>query len=111
MQRTLEFGGPDIVLDTENDTNVFLAARPESVKDHRYKRGKDLFVKTRAGEPDIYYIYRWTYIPNEQESIHMISRNTAERFLEKYGLHLGTNPEQKAGETLRSFGYGILEEF
>jgi hypothetical protein len=111
MRRTIENDGTEIVLDTEIDTWIFLAPRPESDEDRRYERGRDLFVKERVGEPEIYYIYRWTVNPDEQESIHLITRNAAERFLEEYGLVLPSYPELRGSARLGNYGYGMLEEF
>ena len=41
----------------------------------------------------------------------MIHMKAAERFLEEQGLALKNYPDIRASETLRSYGYGILEEF
>ena len=111
MRRTLEGDGTDVVLDTEADVWIYYAPRPESEDDQRYKRGRDLLVKERAGEPDLYYIYRWTLLPDEHESIHVVTRNAAERFLEGHGLVLASYPGNRGSAILRSYGYGILEEF
>ncbi len=111
MQRIVEFEGRDIVLDTESDTRVFLAPRPVSEDDRRYGRGRDLFIKNREERPDIYYLYRWTEIPDEEEKITIVTRNIAERFLEEHGLILASYPEERAGNRLGSYGYGLLEEF
>jgi len=111
MQRTIDIDGTEIVLDTELDTWIYLAPRPESGDDQRFERCRDLFIKERAGGQDIYYIYRWTLITDEDESIHLVTRNAAERFLEEHGLVLARYPEQRGSAILRSYGYGILEEF
>jgi hypothetical protein len=111
MQRMIDMDGMDIVLDTEADTWIYLAPRPESDDDQRFERGRDLFIKERAGGQDIYYIYRWTLIADEDESIHMVTRKAAERFLEEHGLVLASYPNQRGSDLLRSYGYGMLEEF
>jgi hypothetical protein len=111
MQRTIDIDGTDIVLDTEADTWLYLAPRPETKEDLRFERGRDMFVKERAGGQEIYYIYRWTLFPDEDESIHLVTRNAAERFLEEHGLVLASYPEQMGSSILHSYGYGILEEF
>jgi hypothetical protein len=111
VYRIIDDEGTDTVLDTTTDPWVYLAPRPESKKDQRYRRGSDLFIKERAGKPDIYYMYRWTLVPDEQESIHVVNMKTAERFLEEHSLVLKNYPDLKASATLRSYGYGILEEF
>ena len=111
MQRTIAIDGTEIVLDTELDNWIFLAPRPESDDDRRYERGRDLFVKERTGEPEIYYIHRWSLIPDEQEGIHLITRNAAERFLEEYGLILPNYPGLRGSARLGNYGYGMLEEF
>ncbi|WAI02281.1 hypothetical protein [Methanogenium organophilum] len=111
MQRVVEFEDGDIVLDTDNDTRIFLAPRPVSENDRRYERGRDLFIKNREDKPDIYYMYRWTEIPDEEERITIVTRNIAERFLEEHGLILADNPENRAGSILGAYGYGVLEEF
>jgi hypothetical protein len=111
MQRMVELEGRDIVLDTENDTGVFLAPRPVSEDDRRYGRGRDLFIKNREERPDIYSLSRWTEIPGEEEKITIVTRNIAERFLEEHGLILANYPEERAGNRLSNYGYGLLEEF
>lgn len=111
MQRVVELEGRDIVLDTENDTGIFHSPRPVSEGDRRYERGRDLFIKNREGKSDIYYIYRWSEIPDETEKITVVTRNIAERFLEEHGLILAENPENRAGSRLGAYGYGVLEEF
>jgi hypothetical protein len=100
MQRMVELEGRDIVLDTENDTGVFLAPRPVSEDDRRYGRGRDLFIKNREERPDIYSLSRWTEIPGEEEKITIVTRNIAERFLEEHGLILANYPEERAGNRL-----------
>ena len=111
MYRIIKDDGTETVLDTSTDPWIYLSPRPESKKDQRYRRGSDLFVKERSGKPDIYYMYRWSQEPDEQEGIHVINMKAAERFLEEQGLALKNYPDIRASETLRSYGYGILEEF
>ncbi|HDR72407.1 MAG TPA: hypothetical protein ENN85_00580, partial [Methanoculleus sp.] len=78
MQRTIDIDGTEIVLDTELDQWLYLAPRPESEDEQRYERGRDLFVNERLGGQDIYYIHRWTMDPDEDETIHLITRTAAE---------------------------------
>lgn len=111
MYRIIDDEGTDTVLDTTTDPWIYLAPRPESDEDQKYRRGSDLFVRERSGKPDIYYMYRWSMVPDEQESIHVVTMKTTERFLEEHGLVLENYPDLKASATLRSYGYGILEEF
>lgn len=111
MQRIVDFGGTDIVLDTVVDTGIYLSPRPESAEDHRFERGRDLYIMKRQGKPDIYYVHRWTIHPYEEETINIVTEKLAERFLEQYGMTLAGNTESGAGKILANYGYGILEEF
>lgn len=49
--------------------------------------------------------------PGEDEQLQPISIVSAEEFLESRGLVLAAYPEQRGSEVLRSYGYGIAEEF
>ena len=49
--------------------------------------------------------------PDEDELLHPVSIVSAEEFLEIRGLMLTAYPEQKGSLALRSYGYGIAEEF
>lgn len=107
----IEAEGTDIVLDTGVDVLIYRAPRPETEDDRRYQRGRDLFVKERAGGPDIYYMHSWSLLPGEQEGIRLVTMNAAERFLEGRGLVLASYPGSTGSAILRSYGYGMLEEF
>ena len=50
-------------------------------------------------------------VPGEDEQIQPISIVSAEEFLESRGLVLAAYPEKAGSLALRSYGYGIAEEF
>lgn len=49
--------------------------------------------------------------PGEGELLQPVSIVAAEEFLEIRGLMLAAYPEKKGSLALRSYGYGIAEEF
>jgi hypothetical protein len=74
-------------------------------------RGRDLYLHEEEGLPDIYYIHTRSMEPGEDEQLQPISIVSAEEFLELGGLVLAAYPEQRGSWVLRSYGYGIAEEF
>ncbi len=100
----------EIFLDTDRDAWIYLAPRSGDI-DGAFVRGKDLYIHEQEGLPDIYYIHSWSMIPDEAEVIQPVSLVSAEEFLEIRGLMLSAYPEQKGSLALRSYGYGIAEEF
>jgi hypothetical protein len=76
-----------------------------------FGRGRDLYLHEEEGVPDVYYIHTWSMEPGEDEQIQPISIVSAEEFLESGGLVLAAYPEQRGSRVLRSYGYGIAEEF
>ncbi len=94
-------------LDTEKDTCLYRAQRGG----RGYLRGRDLYLHQEAKKPPLYYVHRWTLVKGEQEGIGIITPAMAGRFLENKGIFFEDLVDQKAAMTLRSWGYGILEEF
>lgn len=109
MKRSIAYNDGRIVLDTDHDICLYSAARGSP--GGAYARGKDLYLHEEDGVPDIYYIHSWSMIPDEAEVIQPVSLVSAEEFLEIRGLMLSAYPEQKGSLALRSYGYGIAEEF
>lgn len=96
-------------LDTGEDTCLFQA--PRGPGHGGYSRGKDLYQHLRKSLPALYYLHRWSLFPGEREEITLISPVMAGRFLEARGLTCPEIGDQRAAAILRSWGYGILEEF
>jgi hypothetical protein len=96
-------------LDTGEDPCLFQA--PRGLKGSGYSRGKDLYQHPRKGLPPLYYLHRWSLQPGEREEITLISPIMAGRFLEARGLVCQDIGNQRASAILRSWGYGMLEEF
>ncbi|MCK8517813.1 hypothetical protein [Methanoculleus sp. 7T] len=99
----------EVLLDTDRDVCVYSA--PRSSTDGAFARGKDLYLHEQDGLPDIYYIHSWSMEPGEDELLQPVSIVSAEEFLEIRGLMLVAYPEQRGSLALRSYGYGIAEEF
>lgn len=99
----------DSTLDINKDTCLFRAQRDRGSA--AYSRGKDLYMHSRKDMPPVYYLHRWTLNKNEKESFTPISPVMAGRFLEERGILCHDLGDQRAAEILRSWGYGILEEF
>ncbi|MFA7562730.1 MAG: hypothetical protein WCY70_04755 [Methanoculleus sp.] len=76
-----------------------------------FSRGKDLYLHEEEGLPEIYHIHAWSMEPGEDEQIQPVSLIAAEEFPEARGLVLAAYPEQRGSRILRSYGYGIAEEF
>lgn len=66
---------------------------------------------SRTDVPPLSYLHRWTLHENENESLAPISPVMAGRFLEERGILCHGPGDQRGAEILRSWGYGILEEF
>ncbi|MCU0631762.1 MAG: hypothetical protein MUC66_02165 [Methanolinea sp.] len=96
-------------LDTNRDSCLFRAQRGPA--DSAYPRGKDLYEHTRRGLPSLFYIHRWSRVPGERETLSLISPVMAGRFLEEKGLFCPDTGDLRGAAILRSWGYGILEEF
>ncbi|WP_292405938.1 MULTISPECIES: hypothetical protein [unclassified Methanoculleus] len=109
MKKRLSSEEGEVVLDTERDVCIYSA--PRGRPDGAYARGKDLYVHEQEGLPDTYYIHSWSADPDEDELIQTVSLVSAEEFLELRGLMLNAYPEQRGSLALRSYGYGIAEEF
>ena len=109
MKKSITHNEGKIVLDTDRDACIYYA--PRGSPDGAYVRGKDLYVHVEDGVPDVYYIHSWSMDPGEDELLHPVSIVSAEEFLEIRGLMLTAYPEQKGSLALRSYGYGIAEEF
>jgi hypothetical protein len=96
-------------LDTDRDTCLFRAPRdPDRIA---YLRGKDLYEHRRNDQPSLYYIHRWSLAPGERETLSLISPVMAGRFLESKGIFCPETGDFRGAAILRSWGYGILEEF
>ncbi|HQK56415.1 MAG TPA: hypothetical protein PLE70_07720 [Methanolinea sp.] len=96
-------------LDTTKDTCLFRAERRPGQA--AYTRGKDLYLHSRRGLSPLYYIHRWSLNPGEKERISLISPVMASRFLEERGILCDGLTDIRGAAILRSWGYGILEEF
>ena len=109
MKRSIAYNDGEIVLDTDRDACIYYA--PRGNPGGAYVRGKDLYLHEEDGVPDVYYIHSWSMDPDEEEQLHPVSMVAAEEFLEIRGLMLTAYPEQRGSLALRSYGYGIAEEF
>jgi hypothetical protein len=109
MKKCIRSKKGEIFLDTDHDACLYYAARGRP--GGAYARGKDLYLHEEDGVPDIYYIHSWSMEPGEKELLQPISIVAAEEFLEIRGLMLTAYPEKKGSLALRSYGYGIAEEF
>ncbi len=109
MKRNIAYEEGEIVLDTDCDICIYYA--PRGRPGGAYVRGKDLYLHEGDGVPDVYYIHSWSMVPDEKELIQPVSMVAAEEFLEIRGLMLTAYPEQRGSLLLRSYGYGIAEEF
>ncbi len=110
MKRCIQSEKGEILLDTDRDAWLYLAPRGGDAGG-AFARGRDLYLHEEEGLPDVYYIHTWSMGPGEDEQIQPISIVSAEEFLESRGLVLAAYPEQRGSEVLRSYGYGIAEEF
>ncbi|MFA7562728.1 MAG: hypothetical protein WCY70_04745 [Methanoculleus sp.] len=110
MKKSIQSKKGEILLDTDRDAWLYLAPRGGDVGG-AFARGKDLYLHEEEGLPDVYYIHIWSMEPGEDEQIQAISLIAAEEFLEARGLVLAAYPEQRGSQILRSYGYGIAEEF
>ena len=110
MRKCVRSEKGEIFLDTDRDTWLYLAPRGGDAGG-AFARGKDLYLHEQEGLPDTYYIYSWSMDPGEEEQIQTVSLVSAEEFLELRGLVLNAYPEQRGSQILRSYGYGIAEEF
>ncbi|KAF5078058.1 hypothetical protein L21_0094 [Methanoculleus chikugoensis] len=110
MKRCIQSEKGEILLDTDRDAWLYLAPRGGDAGG-AFGRGRDLYLHEEEGLPDIYYIHTWSMVPGEDEQLQPISIVSAEEFLESRGLVLAAYPEQRGSEVLRSYGYGIAEEF
>jgi len=109
MKKCIRSEKVEIFLDTDHDVCIYYAARGRP--GGAYARGKDLYLHEEDGVPDIYYIHSWSMEPGEKELLQPVSILAAEEFLEIRGLMLTAYPEKKGSLALRSYGYGIAEEF
>ncbi|WP_292728367.1 hypothetical protein [Methanoculleus sp.] len=109
MKKRIPFEEGEVVLDTDHD--ICLYSAPRGSAGGAYVRGKDLYLREQEGLPDIYYIYSWSMDPGEEELLQTVSLISAEEFLELRGLMLKAYPEQRGSQILRSYGYGVAEEF
>jgi len=100
----------EVVLDTDRDIRLYGAPRSGDTGG-AFVRGKDLYLHEQDGLPDTYYIYSWSMDPGEEELLQTVSLVSAEEFLELRGLVLNAYPEQRGSQILRSYGYGVAEEF
>ncbi len=96
-------------LNTEQDTCLYSASKEPSRS--MTSIGRDLYEHPRKGLPSLYYLHHWSLIPGRKESISLISPVMAGRFLEERGILCHGLGDQRAAEILRSWGYGMLEEF
>lgn len=96
-------------LDTERDICLFKAQRDPSLA--AFTRGRDLYEHSRKGASSLYYIHRWSMQPGDKENLILISPVMASRFLEERGILCNDLADQRGAAVLRSWGYGILEEF
>ncbi len=110
MKKRIQSEKGEILLDTDRDAWLYLAPRGGDAGG-AFARGKDLFLHEEEGLPETYYIYSWSMEPGEDEQLQTISLVSAEQFLELRGLMLNAYPEQRGSEVLRSYGYGVAEEF
>ena len=110
MKKRIQSEKGEILLDTDRDAWLYLAPRGDD-SNGAFARGKDLFLHEEEGLPDVYYIHSWSMDPDEEEVIQAVSIVSAEEFLELRGLMLAAYPEQRGSLALRSYGYGIAEEF
>jgi len=110
MKKSIRSEKGEIHLDTDRDAWLYLAPRGGDAGG-AFGRGRDLYLHEEEGLPDIYYIHTWSMEPGEDEQLQPISIVSAEEFLESRGLVLAAYPEQRGSWILRSYGYGIAEEF
>lgn len=110
MKKRIQSEKGEVLLDTGRDVWLYLAPRGGNAGG-AFARGKDLYLHEEEGLPDVYYIHSWSMEPGEEEQIQTVSIVSAEEFLESRGLVLAAYPEQRGSEVLRSYGYGIAEEF
>jgi len=110
MKKCIQSEKGEFLLDTDRDAWLYLAPRGGDAGG-AFARGKDLYLHEQDGMPDIYYIHTWSMEPGEDEQLQTISILSAEEFLESRGLVLAAYPEQRGSWVLRSYGYGIAEEF
>lgn len=96
-------------LDTERDICLFRA--PRDPENNAYLRGKDLYEHRRKNLAPLFYLHRWSLVPGERESISLITPVMASRFLEEKGILCPDTGDMRGAAVLRSWGYGILEEF
>jgi len=96
-------------LDTTRDTCLYRAQRDPGLA--AFTRGKDLYLHSRRGKDPLYYLHRWSMKPGEKESIALISPVMASRFLEERGILCDGLADQRGATILRTWGYGMLEEF
>lgn len=96
-------------LNTEQDICLFRAQRDPSLA--AFTRGRDLYEHSRKGQTPLYYIHRWSLHQGDPENITLISPIMASRFLEERGILCNDLADQRGASILRSWGYGILEEF
>jgi hypothetical protein len=109
MKKSITYNEGEIVLDTDRDACIYYAPRGEP--GGAYVRGKDLYLHEEDGVPDVYYLHSWSMEPGEDELLQTVSIVSAEEFLELRGLVLAAYPEKAGSLALRSYGYGIAEEF
>ncbi|MCC7555528.1 MAG: hypothetical protein KO254_05310 [Methanoculleus marisnigri] len=110
MKKCIQSKKGEILLDTDRDAWVYLAPRGGDAGG-AFARGKDLYLHEEEGVPDTYYIHTWSMEPGEDELLQTITLVSAEQFLELRGLMLNVYPEQRGSQVLRSYGYGVAEEF
>ena len=110
MKKCIHPGKDEITLDTDRDIYLYSAPRSNTTEG-AFVRGKDLYLHEQEGMPDVYYIHSWSMVSGEEEVIQAVSITSAEEFLEQRGLMLAAYPEQRGSRILRSYGYGIAEEF
>lgn len=96
-------------LDTRKDTCLDQARRDPHLA--AFIRGRDLSLHTRKGHEHLYYLHHWSMKAGVRESISLISLAMARCFLEERGLICDGLADQRGAAVLRSWGYGILEEF
>ncbi|HOT95330.1 MAG TPA: hypothetical protein PK089_09125 [Methanoregulaceae archaeon] len=111
MRKETEIEGTRIVLDTDVDILLFAAPRPVDHDTSAYVRGRDLYLHEHGEEGKYFYIHQWSLVPGEDESLALLPNRQAERFLGERGLECDEIPGTKAYAALRTWGYGIAEEF
>ncbi|NLX50120.1 MAG: hypothetical protein GXY82_09700 [Methanospirillum sp.] len=111
MKQVIQADGAELGLDTDRDTLLYSAPRPDDDESAARRRGTDMYLHTDEGGQEVFYAHRWSLVTGEKEALAVLPARQAERFLGERGLDCPAIPGAKAFSTLREWGYGIIEEF